>query len=52
MKQTNEYKYLGFMISHKGDNMANIKKMKQKSIGITRKILSKLRSPNLRQYYF
>ena len=52
MQQTNEYKYLGFMISHKGDNMANIKKMKQKSIGVTRKILSKLRSLNLKQYYF
>ena len=52
MKQTNEYKYLGFMISHTGENMVNIKKMRQKSIGIIRKIISKLKSLNLKQYYF
>ena len=52
MKRTNEYKYLGFMISNKGDNMINIRKMKHKSIGIIKKIFSKLESLNLKQYYF
>ena len=50
--KTDQYKYLGFVISSKGDNMANIKVMKGKAIGVTRKILSKLQSLNLRQYYF
>ena len=52
MRQTNEYKYLGFIISSKGDNMANIRKIKQKSFGITRKLLTKIKSLNLKQYYF
>ena len=52
MKQTEEYKYLGFIISSKGDNMAHIKNMKNKSIGVTRKIFSKLESLNLKNYYF
>ena len=52
MKQTNEYKYLGFIISSTGYNMANIRKVKHKSISITRQILAKLKSLNLRQYYF
>ena len=52
MKQTTQYKYLGFIISHTGDNTANIKQVKQKSIGITRKLLNKLKSLNLKQYYF
>ena len=52
MKQTTQYKYLGFIISHTGDNMANIKQVKQKSIGITRKLLNRLKSLNLKQYYF
>ena len=52
MKETKEYKYLGFIISSKGDNMANIRKIKQKSIGITRKLLTKLSSLNLKQYFF
>ena len=32
--------------------MANIRKIKQKSIGITRKLLTKLSSLNLKQYFF
>ena len=52
MNQTNEYKYLGFMISSKGDNMANIRKIKQKAFGVSRKILTKLKSLNLKQYFF
>ena len=40
------------MISSKGKNMANIRNVKNKSIGVIRKILSKLESLNLNQYYF
>ena len=47
-----EYKYLGFIISAKGDNMANISAMKRKSIGIIRTLLYKLDEMNLQQYYF
>ena len=50
--KTEQYKYLGFVISCKGDNMANIRTMKGKAIGVTRKILSKLQSLNLKHYYF
>ena len=47
-----EYKYLGFVISSKGDNMANIRQLKNKSIGIIRKIMNRLNSLHLRNYYF
>ena len=50
--KTNEQKYLGFIISNKGDNMANIREIKKKSIGIMRKIFNKLNSLHLRNYYF
>ena len=40
------------MISSLGDNMANIRQLKNKSIGIIRKIFTKLSSLNLKQYYF
>ena len=52
IKKTEVYKYLGFMISCTGDNMANIREMKNKSIGVIRKIFNKLKSLNLKQYYF
>ena len=52
MKQTEEYKYLGFVISCKGDNMAHIRNMKCKSIGVIKKICNKLESLNLKNYYF
>ena len=52
MERTEEYKYLGFIISSRGNNMANIRNIKNKSIGVIRKILSKLGSLNLNQYYF
>ena len=38
IEQTNEQKYLGFVLSNKGDNMANINSMKKKSKGIIRRI--------------
>ena len=47
IEQTDEQKYLGFMISSKGNNMANINQMKKKSHGIIRTIFTKLQSMNL-----
>ena len=47
-----EYTYLGFVISCKGDNMANIRQVENKSIGVIRTIINKLNSLNLKQYYF
>ena len=52
MDSADEYKYLGFVISSKGDNMANIRQVKNKSIGIIRQIMNRLNSLNLRNYYF
>ena len=52
IEEVEEQKYLGFVLSSKGDNLANIKAMEKKSIGIIRTILTKLDKLNLRQYYF
>ena len=52
ISQTDSYKYLGFLISCTGDNMVNIREMKKKSFGIIRRILNKLTSLSLNQYYF
>ena len=52
IEQTDEQKYLGFMLSSKGNNMANINQMKRKSHGIIRIIFAKLQSMHLNQYYF
>ena len=52
MERTEVYKYLGFFISNKGNNMVNIREVKKKSFGIMRKIFTKLASLNLSQYYF
>ena len=52
IEQVDEYTYLGFVISSKGDNMANIRQMQKKSIGVVRKIINKLSSLNLKEYYF
>ena len=52
ISQTDSYKYLGFLISCTGDNMVNIREMKKKSFGIIRRILNKLTSLRLNQYYF
>ena len=48
--ETEEQKYLGFILSSKGDNMANINAIKKKSIGVIRTIMNKLDS--LKLYYF
>ena len=52
IQKTEEQKYLGFVLSCRGDNMVNIKAMKIKSIWIIRQIFSKLNDLNLKQYYF
>ena len=52
IEKTKEYKYLGFIISCVGDNMANIKAIKDKSIGVIRTIMHKLEALNLERYYF
>ena len=50
--QTEEQKYFGFVLSSTGDNMANIREVKKKSIGVVKSALDKLNSLNLQQYYF
>ena len=52
IEQVTEYKYLGFIISSIGDNMAQIRHMKNKSVGIIRSIITKLNSLNLRKYFY
>ena len=46
IQKTRKTKYLGFMLCDIGDNMVNIEAMKQKSIGIIKKIF------DLKNYYF
>ena len=50
--KTSEQKYLGFTISSTGNNMENIKTIKNKSIGTIRQIFHKLESLKLGKYYF
>jgi hypothetical protein len=52
MNKTEKQKYLGFVLSNKGDNMDNIKEMKSKSVWIIRKIFTRLNGLNLKKYYF
>ena len=52
IEEVKEQKYLGFILSSSGNNMANIKAMEKKSIGIIRTILSKLENLKLGKYYF
>ena len=52
MGKTEQHKYLGYILSNKGDNMKNISEIKTKSIWIINKIFNKLKSMNLRKYYF
>ena len=52
IEKTGTYKYLGFMISSRGDNLVNINEMKSKSIWIIRKIMNRLNGQSLKQYYF
>ena len=50
--KTTEQKYLGFVLSSNGHNMANINALKKKSIGIVKKITNQLESLSLMNYYF
>ena len=52
LEESNEFTYLGFVISSKGDNMANIRQLKNKSFGVINQVFSKLESLNLKRYYF
>ena len=42
IEKTDEYKYLGFVISNKGNSMANIHQVKNKAIGVVKRITSGL----------
>ena len=50
--KTEQQKYLGFVLSSTGDNLVNINEVRKKSLGIIRKIINKLNSLKLRNYYF
>ena len=52
IEKVKEQKYLGFIISSSGNNMANINELKKKSIGVLQKIFNKLNSLTLQKYYF
>ena len=52
LEQTEKQKYLGFILSCKGDNMINIQNLKNKSIVIIRKFFDNLESLKLRKYHF
>ena len=52
IEEVEQQKYLGFMISSKGNNFVNIKAMERKSIGVIRTIMSKLEKLKLRQYFY
>ena len=47
-----ETKYLGFILSSSGDNLVNTTSIRNKSIGITKQIFTKLNSLKLQKYYF
>ena len=50
--QCTEQKYLGFILSSTGDNLVNIRSIRNKSNGTIRKIFTKLESLCLQKYYF
>ena len=52
MESTSEQKYLGFVLSDRGDNSVNINAMKKKSKWIIHKIFTRLDSLHLKKYYF
>ena len=52
IEQTEQQKYLGFVLSSKGNNLININYIKNKSHGIIRTIFKRLESLNLGKYYF
>jgi hypothetical protein len=52
VETTANQKYLGFVLSNTGDNMVNIREIRNKSIGVVKSTLNKLNSLNLKKYYF
>ena len=52
IEKATEQKYLGFVLSSYGDNMVNIRHMKNTSIGIIRQIVNRLESLHLKKYHF
>ena len=52
IERTEKQRYLGFILSSKSDNMANISEIKKKSIWIIRKIFTRLESLHLKKYFF
>ena len=51
LEEVKEQKYLGFVLSNTGNNMANIRSMEKKSVGFIRTITNKLENLKVRQYY-
>ena len=47
IEDVQKQKYLGFVISSKGDNLENIKEMEKKSFGVIRTIMTKLEKLNI-----
>ena len=47
-----EQKYLGFVLSCDGSNIANIRSIRNKANGIIRQIFQKLKELNLQKYFF
>ena len=52
IEEASQQKYLGFVISSKGNNLENIQEIEKKSKGVIRTIMTKLEKLKLRQYYF
>ena len=51
IEETEEQRYLGFVLSSSGNNMVNINHMKKKAKGIIRRIFTILGNLNLQKYY-
>ena len=49
IEEVTEQKYLGFVLSSTGNNLANIQAMEKKAVGVTRTIISKLEKLKLRK---
>ena len=52
LEEVKEQKYLGFVLSNTGNNMANIRAIEKKSFGVIRTIMNKLENLKLSQYNF
>ena len=52
IEEVKKHKYLGFVISSKGDNLENIQEIEKKSFGVIRTIITKLEKLKLGRYYY